>query len=169
METPTAFVTGVSTGIGFGLTEELLHRGWRVIGLSRREPAFTNPAERFSFCSIDVADSETLVENVSVLLSDTTHVDLAVLNAGVLGVISDLADATLDDLQNTMNVNVWSNKLILDALFAGGRTVHQVVTISSGAAVNGNRGWGGYSISKTALNKLTCLYAKEQPGTHFCG
>ena len=27
--------------------------------------------------------------------------------------------------------------------------------ISSGAAVNGNRGWGGYSLSKAALNMLT--------------
>jgi len=166
--TQTAFVTGVSTGIGLGLTEELLSRGWRVIGLSRREPTLTKSTERFSFTSIDIGESDLLVEKISELLSDATQIDLAILNAGVLGVISDLADATLDDLQNTMNVNLWSNKLILDAMFAGQRTVRQVVTMSSAAAVNGNRGWGGYSISKAALNMLTKLYAKEQPQTHFC-
>lgn len=168
MATQTAFVTGVSTGIGLGLTEELLSRGWRVIGLSRREPTRTESTERFSFASIDVGESASLPDRISELLSDISHIDLAILNAGVLGVISDLADATLDDLQNTMNVNLWSNKLILDALIDGQRTVGQVVTMSSGAAVNGNRGWGGYSISKAALNMLTKLYAKEQPQTHFC-
>lgn len=166
--TKTAFVTGVSTGIGLGLTEELLSRGWRVIGLSRREPTLAQSMERFSFASIDVGESASLIEKVSELLSDVSHVDLAILNAGALGVISDLADATLDDLRNTMNINLWANKLILDALFDGQRTVRQVVTMSSGAAVNGNRGWGGYSISKAALNMLTKLYAKEQPQTHFC-
>ena len=168
MTTQTAFVTGVSTGIGLGLTEELLSRGWRVFGLSRRPPMLTESTERFSFASIDVGESASLVEKVAELLIDVTQIDLAILNAGVLGAISDLTDATLDDLRNTMNVNVWSNKLILDAMFTDERTVRQVVTMSSGAAVNGNRGWSGYSISKAALNMLTKLYAKEQPQTHFC-
>lgn len=164
----TAFVTGVSTGIGFGLAEEMLKRGWRVLGLSRREPAFTEFGDQFSFRSVDLTESETLAANVMGLLAGVPRIDLAVLNAGVLGAFGDLADATLEDLQNTMNVNVWSNKLILDALFAEGRSVEQVVTISSGAAVNGHRGWSGYSISKAALNMFTRLYAKEQPRTHFC-
>ena len=62
MTTQTAFVTGISTGIGLGLTEELLSRGWRVIGLSRREPTLTESTEQFSFASIDVGESATLVE-----------------------------------------------------------------------------------------------------------
>lgn len=165
----TAFVTGVSTGIGFGLAEELLNRGWRVFGLSRREPSFSvDDGGRFVFRAVDVADSGSLCGEVSTLLEGAPHLDLVILNAGILGEFGDLRESTLDDLQNTMNVNVWSNKLILDATFQGGRSVDQVVTVSSGAAVNGNRGWGGYSMSKAALNMLTAIYAKERPETHFC-
>jgi benzil reductase ((S)-benzoin forming) len=168
-ERKTALITGVSSGIGFGLTEELLTRGWRVIGLSRREPQLSvEDGNRFVFRAVDVADSASLRGNVSTLLDGVSHLDLAILNAGILGEFGDLIEAPLADLQYTMNVNVWSNKLILDAMFESHRTVEQVVTVSSGAAVNGNRGWGGYSISKAALNMLTSVYSKERPETHFC-
>ena len=32
---PVAISTGASSGIGLGLTEALLERGWRVVGTSR--------------------------------------------------------------------------------------------------------------------------------------
>jgi 3-oxoacyl-ACP reductase-like protein len=32
---PVAVVTGASSGIGLGLTQALLERGWRVVGTSR--------------------------------------------------------------------------------------------------------------------------------------
>ena len=66
-----------------------------------------------------------------------------------------------------MDVNAWANKIILDWLHAWGRRVTQVVAISSGAAVLGNKGWGGYALSKAALNMLICLYSHEFPETHL--
>jgi NAD(P)-dependent dehydrogenase (short-subunit alcohol dehydrogenase family) len=32
---PAAIVTGASSGIGLGVTQALLERGWRVVGTSR--------------------------------------------------------------------------------------------------------------------------------------
>ncbi|MBV8275641.1 MAG: SDR family NAD(P)-dependent oxidoreductase [Verrucomicrobia bacterium] len=32
---PVAIVTGASSGIGLGVTQALLERGWRVVGTSR--------------------------------------------------------------------------------------------------------------------------------------
>jgi NAD(P)-dependent dehydrogenase (short-subunit alcohol dehydrogenase family) len=96
------------------------------------------------------------------------RLDLVVLNAGVLGRFGDLANATHEDLTRTMQINVWSNVAILNSLFQRPMQVAQVVAISSGASVNGNRGWSGYSISKSALNMLMKLFSREQGGTHFC-
>jgi NAD(P)-dependent dehydrogenase (short-subunit alcohol dehydrogenase family) len=45
--------------------------------------------------------------------------------------------------------------------------VVQVVMISSGAAVLGNRGWGAYAMSKASLNMLMRLYSHEFPATHL--
>jgi NAD(P)-dependent dehydrogenase (short-subunit alcohol dehydrogenase family) len=33
--------------------------------------------------------------------------------------------------------------------------------------VNGSKGWGAYSLSKSALNMLLNVYAKELPEIHF--
>lgn len=44
----------------------------------------------------------------------------------------------------------------------------QIVAISLGASISGHRGWGGYSISKAALNMMVKLYAHEMPDTHIC-
>lgn len=165
----TVFITGVSSGIGLALAQGYLERGFRVLGTSRRkpEPSLADHAE-FRFRSIDLAITDTIEPQLNELLDGVECIDLAILNAGRLGFFGDLTESDLGDLQRTMTVNVWSCKVVLDTLFRRGIKVSQVVTVSSGAAVNGNRGWSGYSISKAALNMLTKLYATERPGTHFC-
>jgi NAD(P)-dependent dehydrogenase (short-subunit alcohol dehydrogenase family) len=164
----TIFLTGVSSGIGHSLADEYLRRDCHVFGISRRVPADLVTNDRFLHASLDLRQEAAIRPVVGNLLQSVDTVDVAILNAGILGPFEDLARTGLDDLRDVMQVNVWANKLALDSLFDNGRTIRQVVTISSGAAVNGNRGWSGYSISKAALNMLTKLYSREQSGTHFC-
>jgi NAD(P)-dependent dehydrogenase (short-subunit alcohol dehydrogenase family) len=162
------FITGVSSGIGEGLAREHLARGDRVFATARRTPAQDLlDEEGFRFSAGDLTDEEQVAAIVDELLRLESRVDVAWLNAGSLGGIGDMRDQQLSDMRATMEINVWANKSVLDELFALQVPVHQVITISSGAAVNGNRGWNGYSISKAALNMLTQLYAAECPETHF--
>ncbi len=172
MTKPSVLITGVSSGIGYELAKHYLQQGSRVLGISRREPTDLLTHPDFDFRSIDLADLETIAKSLKELLAEASDLDLVILNAGVLGRIADLREQSLAELQRTMDVNLWANKLVLDAIFpcsgeGTGRQVRQVVLISSGAAVNGNRGWGGYSLSKAALNMLAKLYAAELPGVHF--
>lgn len=102
------------------------------------------------------------------LLNSTKHLDLVILNAGVLGRFGDLREAEVEDLEHTMRVNVWCNAVLFDVLHTVGVRYSQVVAISSGASVNGNRGWSGYSVSKAALNMLIKLLAAENSDAHFC-
>lgn len=161
-------ITGVSSGIGHGLARWYLDQGWVVYGTSRRTPDDVPQHDAFRFVSLDLSDAQQLPGGITDLIDGVERLDLAILNAGVVGRFGDIGEAGLGDLKNTMQVNVWANKLILDALFARHVLLEQVVAISSGASVNGNRGWSGYSISKAALNMLVKLYARERPGTHFC-
>ena len=57
--------------------------------------------------------------------------------------------------------------MIIDWLIKNRIAVNQLILISSGASINGNRGWGAYSISKASINMMAKLYAHEMPDTHI--
>lgn len=160
------YITGVSSGLGHGLAKVYLTQGADVYGCSRREPRDLT-AKGLHFSPVDLSDPEAGAAAVSQQIKQVTHFDTVILNAGKLGQIRDMRDTPLDDLRETMEINVWSNKWLLDTFFNGTRTIQQVVAISSGASQSGSRGWNGYSVSKAALNMLIKLYAGEQADTHF--
>ena len=159
-------ITGNSSGLGLGLTKTLLNRDAIVWGLSRRGcPVHDNDGLRDR--RFDLANLNTLPETLERLLSDCLRLDLVVLNAGILGKIHEISETDVHDLEHMMRINVWSNKVILDWIIERQLPVDQIVAISSGAAVNMNYGWGGYSLSKALLNNLVKLYAQEMPDTHL--
>ena len=164
MGNPTAFVTGTSDGLGRALAEALLAENWQVHGCSRRPADLPGLRQ----ASIDLTDHARVPAALDALLGDLPRLDLVVLNAGILGEIRLLAETPLDDVKRVMEINLWANKTVMDWLHAWGRPVGQVIMISSGAAILGNKGWGGYALSKAALNMLAKLYAHEFPDTHIC-
>lgn len=159
------FITGISSGLGLGLVKKYLKDGYQVYGLSRR--ACPVKHENLHASQVDLSDFANVPGALFELFSGQKKFDLVVLNAGILGGISTMKKAAMPDLKNVMDINLWTNKVILDWLFKHLVEVKQVVAISSGAAVNGNKGWAGYSISKAAFMMMLKLYAEEELKTHF--
>ena len=162
----TVFITGVSSGLGYGLAKVYLEIGVTVYGCSRRAPEDLI-SKGLRFRSVDLGDSTSGQADLVELIHALDQIDCVILNAAKLGEIRDMAETPLDDLRETMEINVWANKWILDSIFRESRSVKQVVAISSGASQSGSRGWNGYSLSKAALNMLIKLYSDERPDTHF--
>ncbi|HYE31144.1 MAG TPA: SDR family NAD(P)-dependent oxidoreductase [Methylomirabilota bacterium] len=160
-------ITGTSSGIGHALARAYLEEGARVFGMSRRSPDDLLAVPHYRHASIDLADFESTRTVLRTLVNDVEDLHLVILNAAVIGRIADIAETSVLEMKQTMEINVWSTKVVLDELYKLGRKVHQVVAISSGAAVSAQRGWNAYSISKAALNMLIGLYAAERPETHF--
>jgi benzil reductase ((S)-benzoin forming) len=160
----SVFITGTSSGIGHALAATCLARGEQVFGCSRR--SVDSLAGNYSHQLADFANLAAIPAALDALLGEVDSLDLVVLNAGILGRIDDLPKHSMPELKQIMDINLWSNKVVLDWLFER-VSVKQVVAISSGAAVNGSRGWGGYSLSKAALNMLIKLAAQEHPDCHF--
>jgi len=159
-------ITGVSSGLGHGLAKVYLERGATVYGCSRRAPDDLIGAG-LRFESVDLSDQTAGGPAAERLIADADRFDVVVLNAGKLGKIRDMKETPLADIRETMEINVFANKWLLDLIFAKVPRVAQVVAISSGASQSGSRGWNGYSLSKAALNMLVKLYAGEYPETHF--
>lgn len=165
--TQNIFITGVSSGLGLALAQAYLDSGARVYGLSRQTPATLAGHPNFHFAPVDLSRLEEVSSAVTRLLQGVGRLELVILNAGMLGNIGDMADRPLEEMRRIMDVNLWANKPVLDAVFSLDRRVEQVVAVSSGAAVSGARGWNAYSLSKAALNMMVKLYAAERPQTHF--
>jgi NAD(P)-dependent dehydrogenase (short-subunit alcohol dehydrogenase family) len=161
------FITGVHTGLGNALAKTFLAREAEVYAISRSKPDELAENPRFHFRQLDLSRTEEIRDAIGQWLAPARYLDLVILNAGILGGIRDLRDTSLRDIAAIMDVNVWANKLIYDALLDVSIRVSQLVAISSGASVNGSGGWGAYSISKAALNLLFRVYAHEHPETHF--
>lgn len=159
----SAFITGTSSGLGLGLAEYLSQQGWTVYGCSRR--GCNLPGVDDQIC--DLTDYDSIPGALSSLLEGVESLELVILNAGVLGRIRNLTASSLADLKQVIEINVWANKVVMDWLHAWKKPIAQIVMISSGAAVLGNKGWGGYAISKAALNMLAKLYAHEFAQTHI--
>lgn len=159
-------ITGVSSGLGHGLAKCYLAMGAEVYGCSRRSPGDLLE-QGLNFCALDLSQQGESEPKFRTWTEEVESFDVVILNAGVLGKIKDMQECSMAELKATMEVNVWSNKWILDACLGGGRTIQQVIGISSGASLSGSRGWNGYSLSKAALNMLIKLYAGECPSTHF--
>ncbi len=159
------FITGVSSGLGEALAERCLQRGDQVFAVGRHENKRLLNQPGYTFYPLDLSDLSMLRENLKSFVHHHEY-DLVILNAGMLGEIREMSEISLDEARTVMDVNLWANKQIIDTLDLHA-TSKQIVAVSSGAAVNGSKGWGPYAISKAALNMMIKVYAAEKPWTHF--
>jgi len=153
-------ITGVSSGLGKALKDEYLNLGHNVYGISRSKVNDCN------HISCDLENLDGIESKLYRLLRNVSKLDLVVLNAGMLGEIKTFDKWTIKELNKIMNVNVWSNKIILDWLLSN-RKIHQVISISSGASEHTYKGWSGYSLSKSSLRMMMKVYSTETEDTHF--
>lgn len=162
-------ITGVSSGLGLGLARFYVTQNYQVYGINRKPPEDPiHSAQNFHFIACDLTEENAVRKKLPQLLRTCSQLDRVVLNAGVLNELKDMRDTPLSEIRKVMEINTWANKTVIDTLNSLDLTIHQIVAISSGASISGNRGWNAYSLSKAALNMLIKLYAEELPQIHFC-
>jgi NAD(P)-dependent dehydrogenase (short-subunit alcohol dehydrogenase family) len=164
---PVGIVTGASRGLGLALTRALARRGWRLAVDARGGEALALAvAELASVVRVpgDVADAghrRALVE-----AAGDHRIDLVVNNAGILGPSPRprLDEYPVDALRRVYEVNAIAPlALVQEALprLAAGAAV---LNVTSDAAVEAYKGWGGYGSSKAALEQLSAILMVEHPG-----
>ena len=165
MEKKRVFITGIGSGLGYAFVKYFLDKGYEVYALSRHFRDEFKGKIHFQQC--DLLALESVYPSTQKLLQNVKNLDLVILNAGLLTPLKDIHDTPIYEMNQMMDINVWANKIILDCIMDLKIEVPQIIAISSGASVNGNRGWHGYSISKAALNMLVKLYSREMENTHI--
>jgi NAD(P)-dependent dehydrogenase (short-subunit alcohol dehydrogenase family) len=108
-EQHVAIVTGASSGIGLGVTQALLERGWRVVATSRAisKSKELKPSQDLVLVDGDAGKKETAIQAVDVALKHFGRIDLLVNNAGIF-IPKAFTDYTEEDYNLVMNTNVAS-------------------------------------------------------------
>jgi NAD(P)-dependent dehydrogenase (short-subunit alcohol dehydrogenase family) len=104
-----AIVTGASSGIGLGVTQALLERGWRVVATSRMisQSKDLKPSPDLVLVDGDISKKDTAVKVVDAAIERFGRIDLLVNNAGVF-IAKPFTDYTEEDYNLVMNTNVAS-------------------------------------------------------------
>ena len=165
-----ALITGASRGIGAAVALRFAAEGARLIlvgrttgGLEETDDAVRAAGGEAALAPFDLADFDAIDRLGGVIFERHRRLDILVANAGLLGTLTPVAHIKPAEWDKVMAVNLTANwRLIrsLDPLLRAspaGRAIF--VTAAAGRAARGY--WGGYAVSKAALDMLAGIYAAE--------
>ncbi len=161
-----ALVTGGAQGLGAGMAQALSAAGARVMIGDLRDA--TEIAEQLGgeALTLDVTDEGSWEAAVTATVDRLGGLDILVNNAGI-ELSGLLVDAEADDIRKMLEVNVLGTALGikhgLRAMRPGGPAGNggAIVNIASVAATIAFPGIGGYSATKSAVDRLTRVAAFE--------
>jgi len=142
----TWFITGVSSGFGREMTEQLLERGDRVVGTVRDTGKVTDLRERYAEAFhaeiLDVTDTAALRDVVERSFARLERIDVIVSNAGygLFGAAEELSDEQIDRMIATNLVgSIQLIRAVLAHLRAqGGGRIIQISSYGGQVAFPGN-------------------------------
>jgi len=171
-EDESAIVTGSTKGIGYGIAKELAEAGANIVINSRTEDDVKAVAEKLDKRShgdvigvtADMAKPTDIEHLIEASIEAFGEIDLLVNNAAVWPREESLVDASIDDWNFAMDVNVraqyYASKLVATHMIEEGIEGSIINhTSQTGDRRTGRRGF--YGVSKTSVNGLTWRMAHE--------
>ncbi len=160
----TALVTGASSGIGEHISRELVRRGYRVIGVARREEKLkmlqAELGDSFTYVVKDLVEEDAPSLIAKFALENFSRLDVLVNNAG-FAVFKPVIEHTLREVEEVFLVNTVRPIQLLIALREMLRPGATVVNIITPAAFALTSKLATYSSSKAALHILSIALEKE--------
>ena len=160
----TIVITGVSSGIGAGLSQHLLSKGYRVIGTVRKagDAGTLKVSSDFTEVVFDVNDRHGIQHLIQAVKSVCIETSLFALinNAGIAiaGPMECLPD---EEFERLIDTNVLAVRRITNGLLPLMGQGSRIVNISSVSGLFNSPFTGAYCISKHALESMTDVYRRE--------
>ncbi|HKD48239.1 MAG TPA: SDR family NAD(P)-dependent oxidoreductase [Rhizomicrobium sp.] len=170
-----ALVTGASRGIGRAAAVALGAEGAHVIcvartvgGLEETDDAVQKAGGSATLVPLNLKDFAAIDRLGASIFERWKKLDAFLGNAGTLGVLTPLTHLDTKVFQELLDINVTANwRLIrsLDPLLRQS-DAGRALLMSSAAAQRHTPFWGGYAMSKAALESVAFTYAQECSGTN---
>jgi NAD(P)-dependent dehydrogenase (short-subunit alcohol dehydrogenase family) len=187
MITRVALVTGANRGIGFEIARQLALKKMKVLMGARNDERGTEARNRLAdqgldvhLIRIDVTDPTSMQAAVGRIKDEFGRLDVLVNNAGIMiDPETRLLELSVALFQNTLETNAFGPLLLSQACVPimkanhYGRIVNMSSTMGSLSEIaNPDSSYGqlpspGYRLSKTLLNAITVLLAKELRDTNI--
>ena len=165
-----ALVTGASRGIGAAVARRLAAEGAHVIlvartvgGLEELDDRIRSEGGSATLVPLDVKDGPGIDRLGGAVAERWGRLDILVGNAGILGTLAPLGHISPKVWDDLMAVNVTANWRLIrsfDSLLRAAEAA-RVVFVTSGRAQAMRAYWGGYAVTKAALEALARTYAAE--------
>lgn len=158
---PVMVITGTSRGVGLGMAQHFVEKGYFVAGCSRG-PA-TLELDGYQHSRVDVGNEKQVrdwVRSIKVLFK---HIDVLVCNAGLSPATLLFTMAPVGVLEPVLRTNVIGTYNVcrevakVMMLQRSGR----IITVSSMAVGLHQKGTSAYAASKSAIVEMTKILAKE--------
>jgi 3-oxoacyl-[acyl-carrier protein] reductase len=160
-----AIVTGAGRGIGRETAARFRAEGAVVVSwdLEKPEALETGPGPAGIEAAVDVRDAGAVAAAVSRLVATAGHIDILVNNAGVTaGYVSlEALDARVFDAILDVNLRGAVNGVQAVAGVMKARRAGRILNVSSVLAAYGFPGQTAYVATKSALEGLTRVWARE--------
>ena len=186
-ENKIALVTGANKGIGFEIARQLAQKDITVLIGARDQDRGTTACERLRsadldahFIPLDVTRATSIEAAVGKIRDDFKHLDILVNNAGIqIDTQSGILELDRTIFQNTLETNVFGALLLAQAAVpimktnGYGRIVNIASTLGSLTEIASPDSpytevlSPAYILSKTLLNGITVMLAKELRGSNI--
>jgi NAD(P)-dependent dehydrogenase (short-subunit alcohol dehydrogenase family) len=125
----TAIVTGASGGIGAGLIEGFLGKGYNVVGTSRRAGRELTVSDSLVLVTGDIGNDQTAADAVEAAIKNFGAIDVLVNNAGIF-LTKPFTEFTTEDFGALVSTN------LLGFFYITQRTVKEMLKQKSGCIVS---------------------------------
>jgi NADP-dependent 3-hydroxy acid dehydrogenase YdfG len=169
---PTAIVTGASSGIGAATARQLAAAGFAVIAAARRADRLDKLVSEITAAGgtatavvCDVTSDES-VAGLKAAAESAGPITLLVNNAGGAHGLDTVEEGKIDDWQWMFDVNVLGTLRVTQALLGSleASGAGTIVMVSSTAGFIVYEGGGGYSAAKHGMTALTGTLRLELSG-----
>ena len=162
-----AIVTGGAAGIGLAIAQRLVQSGARVSIWDRDAAALTKARELLGdathVAAVDVTSEPNVQDAFALTLQAVGKVDALVCSAGITGPNTTVAEYSLADWKQVLDINLTGlflcNKTVVPHMQK--RDYGRIVNIASIAGKEGNPNASAYSASKAGVISLTKSLGKE--------